>query len=179
MKLSFSLPPSSKSSSKPTISPSSNQQKEFITEFDQSKPTSNNNNNNQPIIIPPIPNQWNPETQIVSNIKTGLNIRDKKQTCGGPGSETLSEIDRLMLMKLKDDLKTLPDDKGLGEFDDVSVGEFGRAYLKGYGWYEGRGIGKNVVEDVKVFEFTKRTGSEGLGFDTSRKVGKLEKCGGK
>lgn len=61
-------------------------------------------------------------------------------------------------------MKKLPDDRGIE--DDVSVEEFGRAYLKGYGWFEGRGIGKNVKDDdnVKVVEFKRTSVGEGLGF---------------
>lgn len=79
----------------------------------------------------------------------------------------MSAIDRLMLMKLKSDLKKLPDDRGLNEFNDVSVADFGTAYLKGYGWVEGSGIGKNAKEDVKVVEYTNRIGRQGLGFVTT------------
>lgn len=50
------------------------------------------------------------------------------------------------------------------EFEDMAVENFASALLKGYGWVEGRGIGKNAKEDVKVVEYTKRTGKEGLGF---------------
>ncbi|KAD4178475.1 hypothetical protein E3N88_27066 [Mikania micrantha] len=59
---------------------------------------------------------------------------------------------------------SIPDDRGLGEFDDVPVEDFARAYLKGYGWCEGRGIGKNAKEDVKVVEYTNNAAGEGLGF---------------
>lgn len=79
-------------------------------------------------------------------------------------------------MKLKSDLTKLPDGNALNESDDVSVDEFGTAYLKGYGWYPGRGIGKNNKEDVKVFQFSKKTGTEGLGFVRDhRKIVKSKK----
>ncbi|XP_071727515.1 protein MOS2-like [Rutidosis leptorrhynchoides] len=166
MKLSFSLAKDSSTSSKPTIpssssssSSSSPTNKEFITEFDPSQTLTDSNLKNS-IVIPPIPNQWAPSNPLNlqleqdPNISDGLNIREKNQ----------SRIDRLMLMKLKSDLKRLPDGNGLDEFDDVSVEEFAPAYLKGYGWVEGKGIGKNATEDFKVVQYTKRTGTQGLGF---------------
>ncbi|KAI3505348.1 hypothetical protein L1887_27446 [Cichorium endivia] len=200
MKLSFSVS-SSKNSSKPSKSPFCSSQdeddrspiKEFVTEFDPSK-TLADSNSKRTIVIPPIPNEWNPQKQMMnidlpvksndpnlefevdpnstvesinSNITYGLNLRAKKDCWSDPKgdrSESLSSIDRLMLMKLRNDLRSLPDDRGLAEFDDISVDEFAPALLKGYGWYEGRGIGKNAKEDVKVVQFTKRTANEGLGF---------------
>lgn len=69
-----------------------------------------------------------------------------------------------MVKKLREDLDKLPEDRGFEEFDDVPVEGFGAALLKGYGWYEGRGIGRNHKEDVKIVEFDRRAGKEGLGF---------------
>ncbi|KAJ0802537.1 putative G-patch domain-containing protein [Helianthus annuus] len=147
MKVSFSLSSSSKpsnSTSRSSSNESLNNNKEFITHFDPSKPPTD-----PTIIIPPIPNEWNPQNQpMIIDLPNDPDI----------------ETDRLMLMKLKSDLKRLPDDRGFGDFDDVSVEEFARAYMKGYGWYEGRGIGKNTKEDVKVVEFTNRAAGQGLGF---------------
>ncbi|MFS7923523.1 putative G-patch domain-containing protein [Helianthus anomalus] len=153
MKVSFSLSSSSKPSNSTSRSSSNeslnNNNKEFITHFDPSKPPTD-----PTITIPPIPNEWNPQNQP-------MNIDPNIETETDPNC---SAIDRLMLMKLKSDLKRLPDDSGFGDFDDVSVEEFARAYMKGYGWYEGRGIGKNTKEDVKVVEFTNRAAGQGLGF---------------
>ncbi|KAI3691978.1 hypothetical protein L6452_31782 [Arctium lappa] len=183
-KLSFSLS-SSNNSSKPSKSTSHSSQnqhnqsakKEFLTEFDPSK-TLANSTSKSPIVIPPIPNQWRPQTKNTDpnsksddlnlefevepnpNIINGLNLRENK----GSGSESSSLIDRLMLQNLKRDLERLPEDRGLEEFDDVSVEEFAPALLKGYGWYEGRGIGKNAKEDVKVVQYRKWNAKEGLGF---------------
>ncbi|XP_062112837.1 protein MOS2 [Humulus lupulus] len=69
-----------------------------------------------------------------------------------------------LLQKLKYDLQRLPEDQGMEEFADMPVEGFGAALLAGYGWYEGRGIGKNAKEDVKVVEYHKRTDKRGLGF---------------
>ncbi|KVH88749.1 G-patch domain-containing protein [Cynara cardunculus var. scolymus] len=192
-KLSFSLS-SSNNSSKPSKSTSYSSQnqhdqsakKEFVTEFDPSK-TLADSTSKTPLIIPPIPNEWKPQNKTENtdppfksddpnlefevepnstvepfdpNIIKGLNLRCKK----GSGSESSSLIDQLMLKNLKRDLERLPEDRGLEEFDDVSIEEFAPALLKGYGWYEGRGIGKNAKEDVKVVQYTKWNAKEGLGF---------------
>ena len=70
----------------------------------------------------------------------------------------------MLLQKVKDDLERLLEDRGLQEFDDVAVEGFGEALLAGYGWYKGRGIGKNAKEDVEVVHYNKRTDKHGLGF---------------
>lgn len=46
----------------------------------------------------------------------------------------------------------------------MPVGSFGSALLAGYGWSEGRGIGLNSKGDVKVPQYPRRSGTEGLGF---------------
>lgn len=70
----------------------------------------------------------------------------------------------LMLHRLREDLKRLPDEDGMDDFADMPVEGFGRALLAGYGWQEGKGIGRNAKEDVKVVEYKRRTAKEGLGF---------------
>ncbi|KAK9059386.1 hypothetical protein SSX86_022006 [Deinandra increscens subsp. villosa] len=161
MKVSFSLSSSSKPPNSTLRSPSNQHDesatKEFITDFDPSK-TPTDSSSNTPFIIPPIPNEWNPQNQAMSSI----DLPDDPNLQSG--SDPVSSIDRLMLMKLRSDLRRLPDDSGLGEFDNVPVEDFAGAYLKGYGWRQGRGIGKNAKEDVKVVEFRNNAAGEGLGF---------------
>uniref|UniRef100_A0A7N0RH97 G-patch domain-containing protein n=1 Tax=Kalanchoe fedtschenkoi TaxID=63787 RepID=A0A7N0RH97_KALFE len=117
----------------------------------------------------------------------GLNLREgggkvEGGDKGGAGEEPVRGrgVENVLLEKLKYDLHRLPEDRGFAEFDEVPVEGFGAALLAGYGWVEGRGIGKNAKEDVKVKEYTRRTAKEGLGFyddkyaDT-RKEAKKEK----
>ncbi|CAH1432549.1 unnamed protein product [Lactuca virosa] len=66
-----------------------------------------------------------------------------------------------MLNKLRNDQERLTEDSEMEEFEDMSMEDFASDLLKGYVWIEGRGIGKNAREDVKVVEYTKRTGKEG------------------
>ena len=54
-------------------------------------------------------------------------------------------------------MKRLPEDRGFEEFEEMPVEDFAKALLKGYGWHEGRGVGKNAKEDVKIKQYTKRT----------------------
>lgn len=180
--------PSSSSSSSRSV------KKEFVTEFDQFKTLVDPNSKNPTVIAPiandwrprkklrnidlPVKSEDpNLEFEVANstveptdpNITYGLNIRVKKEydADSKPKVERLksaSSIDSLMLNKLRSDLDKLPEDRGMDEFEDVSVENFASALLKGYGWVEGRGIGKNAKEDVKVVEYTKRTGKEGLGF---------------
>lgn len=66
-----------------------------------------------------------------------------------------------MLQKLKEDLKSLPDEPE-DHYADMPVEDFAAALLKGYGWYEGRGIGRNAKEDVKTKQYERRTTMEGF-----------------
>ncbi|XP_019053032.1 PREDICTED: protein MOS2-like [Nelumbo nucifera] len=61
-------------------------------------------------------------------------------------------------------MKRLPDDLGFDEFTTVPVEGFGAALLAGYGWIEGRGVGRNAKKDVKIVQYERRTAKEGLGF---------------
>lgn len=95
----------------------------------------------------------------------GLNLRQPSST--GSDVPTLSRVETisdLELRRLKEDLENLPEDPGFDEYDDVPVEGFGAALLSGYGWKEGRGIGRNAKEDVKVSEVTRKAGRGGLGF---------------
>ncbi|XP_022733849.1 protein MOS2-like [Durio zibethinus] len=103
-----------------------------------------------------------------SKISYGLNVRnnstkdDAEDKQGFP--ESAASVETVLLQSLKEDLKRLPEDRGFEEFEDVPVEGFGKALLAGYGWVEGRGIGKNAKEDVKVKQYERRTDKEGLGF---------------
>ncbi|KAI3716736.1 hypothetical protein L1987_67826 [Smallanthus sonchifolius] len=173
---------------------SSSAKKEFLTEFDPSKTLTNQNSKTLDVIAPianewrpqkkmrsiDLPDKSedpNLEFEVVNstvdpidpNISYGLNIRAKKDSeldskLKADRFQSASSIDQLMLNKLRNDLVSLPEHGGMDEFEDMPVENFATALLKGYGWHEGKGVGKNAKEDVKVFEFKKRTGKEGLGF---------------
>nr|XP_043622836.1 protein MOS2-like [Erigeron canadensis] len=174
--------------------PSSSIQKQFVTELDPSKTLSDPNSQNPNIIAPisnnwqpykkplDLPHKSDdPNLQfetsdstvepIDPNIVYSLNLRVKKnpnsdqdQGLRESNVNSGSGMDSLMLNRYRNDISKLPDDRGMDEFVDMRVEDFGAALLKGYGWVEGRGIGKNAKEDVKVVEILKRTGKEGLGF---------------
>lgn len=74
--------------------------------------------------------------------------------------------------KFRDDIERLPEDRGMDEFQDISVEDFSRALLVGYGWKAGQGIGRNAKEDIKVKEYKKWAGNGGLGFKPDMVVDK-------
>ncbi|KAJ6705847.1 G PATCH AND KOW-CONTAINING [Salix purpurea] len=186
-KLSFSIPSKSKSKPKPVSEQADNDNsKQYLTEFDPSK-TQLPQNNQTPTILP-IQNDYHPhkkmkniqlplqpddstdlrfEVETLSSdhaaasdsISFGLNLRHSATT-QTPDART----EDVLLEKLRYDLKRLPDDRGFEEFEEMPVEDFAKALLKGYGWHEGRGVGKNTKEDVQVKQYTKRTDKEGLGF---------------
>lgn len=83
----------------------------------------------------------------------------------------------LMLRRYKEDMASLPDHRGLDEFRDVPVEGFGAALLAGYGWSEGKGIGRNNKGDTKVVEYDRRAGTQGLGYNPSEADPKKTRAG--
>ncbi|XP_076957898.1 protein MOS2-like [Bidens hawaiensis] len=181
-KLSFSF--SSSTPAKPTLnilldqssssSSSSSAKKAFVTGAN---------------VIIPLANEWAPQKKAkntnvsnkyeVANIPTvipinpsisnDLNIRSKKDFKRNSQRKvdryhSNSSTERLILEKLRNDLDNLLDHRGMDEYEDMPVENFAAALLKGYGWHEGRGVGKNAKEDVGLFEINQRNGREGLGF---------------
>ncbi|GLT70189.1 hypothetical protein SLA2020_422850 [Shorea laevis] len=105
------------------------------------------------------------------NMSYGLNLRqsskdgaDAKQEVGE--SDSFVPAEEVCLQSLKEDLERLPEDRGFAEFEDCPVEDFAAALLAGYGWKEGQGIGRNAKEDVKVKQYERRGGREGLGFSS-------------
>ncbi|KAL9246998.1 hypothetical protein vseg_020472 [Gypsophila vaccaria] len=181
---------SSSSSSKPkppkklgendTRIPAKNQ--EFVSEFDPSKTIKTSPK--RTTVIPPKQNEWRPHKKMKNLELPPLHsannpldfefVEDSKDLEGGPISYGLNvrhsdaivdrTIDSLMIKQFKTDLETLPEEQGLDDYEDTPVDGFGAALLAGYGWKEGRGIGRNCIDDVKVVEYKRRTAKEGLGF---------------
>ncbi|XP_058105150.1 protein MOS2-like isoform X2 [Magnolia sinica] len=116
-----------------------------------------------------------------SNVSYGLNLRSKEEITDKKPTDHIdsnapNSVEDIVLQKYKADMENMPDDRGFAEFDDVPVEGFGTALLAGYGWKEGKGIGRNSKDDVKVVQYVRRAGTEGLGFvpefhDTKRKRG--------
>jgi G patch domain/KOW motif-containing protein len=190
MKLSFSIPSNSNSKAKKPVSEKDegqsddNNTKQYVTEFD---PTKTLQSTRTPI-IQPIQNEYqphkklknidlllhpDPSTDLRFELQTlspdppdpmsfGLNLRQPTATATSLTKE--ARVEDEMLEKLRYDLKRLPEDRGFEEFEEMPVEDFAKALLKGYGWHEGRGVGKNAKEDVKIKQYTKRTDKEGLGF---------------
>ncbi|KAJ6712197.1 G PATCH AND KOW-CONTAINING [Salix purpurea] len=186
MKLSFSIPSNSSSKAKKPVGQSDdNNTKQYVTEFD---PTKTLQGTRTPI-IQPIENEYQPHKKM-KNIDLLLHpdpstdLRFELQTLSSDSPDSMSfglnlrqptvisltkeaRVEDVMLEKLRHDLKRLPEDRGFEEFEEMPVEDFAKALLKGYGWHEGRGVGKNAKEDVKIKQYTKRTDKEGLGFFSS------------
>ncbi|GKC03370.1 MOS2-like protein, partial [Tanacetum coccineum] len=133
-------------------------------------PTQNNRNPSpeKPLIIPPIP-----EKQVPNVTNNTFDILDntKAKKLNHAEEKPMSWIERLKLRKLKDDgLEKVHDDKEVDEFD-LSVDEFANAYMKRYGWCEGKGVGKNAERGEKDVEYKK-------GNNTRVRLGFVEDNGG-
>lgn len=103
----------------------------------------------------------------LDGISYGLNVRQSENPNPNPNANANANPKQMidpMLHKFKEDLKRLPEHNGIDEYTDMPVEGYGAALLKGYGWVEGRGIGRNAKEDVKVVEYKRWTAKEGIGF---------------
>ncbi|XP_060207966.1 protein MOS2-like [Lycium barbarum] len=194
--------PSSSTTFSANNSSSNPTEKEYVTEFDPSKAPSSSTK--QTLIIPPKQNEWRPIKRMknldlpdstatdqplqfeidnggataeptVDGISYGLNVRQSENPNPNPNANSKQLIDP-MLRQFKEDLKRLPDHNGIDEYTDMPVEGYGAALLKGYGWVEGRGIGRNAKEDVKVVEYKKWSAKEGIGFVPEVPKKKGEKC---
>nr|GEW59961.1 protein MOS2-like [Tanacetum cinerariifolium] len=214
--MNFSLKSSNKPPKKPQLKPSqSPTQKQFISEFDPSKPPLNPNPNT-PTTIAPISNNWRTPNKLLdlptksddpnlafessssslsvdpadaTNLTYGLNVR-KKGTRSNKSSTNVNNvddgkvftgksgnaIDSIMMNKLRGDLDNLPEDRGFEEFDEMPVENFASALLKGYGWEQGMGLGKNK-KDVKIVEIKPRGAKQGLGFVDDMPAPPSHDCG--
>ncbi|CAL9087083.1 unnamed protein product [Musa textilis] len=118
---------------------------QFISVFDAAQ-TLAASHDARSVIIPPVP--------------------DAKAKCPLP---VPAPDDDYMRWKFREDMKDLPQDRGLDEFKDIRVEDFPFAYLAGYGWSEGQVIGRNkMLADPKVVEHKRRYGTEGLGYHKSK-----------
>ena len=52
-------------------------------------------------------------------------------------------------MRLKEDMKVLPDSASLSVYESMPIEDFGLAMLRGMGWEEGKAVGRNAKEVVR------------------------------
>uniref|UniRef100_A0A0E0KBE3 G-patch domain-containing protein n=1 Tax=Oryza punctata TaxID=4537 RepID=A0A0E0KBE3_ORYPU len=116
-----------------------------------------------------------------SHIAYGLTVRnaaaEPEKTPPPPPPAADAPSGDLMLRRYKEDMASLPDHRGLDEFREVPVEGFGAALLAGYGWSEGKGIGRNNKGDTKVVEYDRRAGTQGLGYNPSEADPKKTRAG--
>ena len=99
-------------------------------------------------------------SQVTAHIKYGLTKREKNV----PGKEALTQDDR-DTEALREDLEHLPPESSLGDYQRMPIEAFGEALMRGMGWSEGRGIGRNAKKDVEAKELVRRADRLGLGAD--------------
>lgn len=102
-----------------------------------------------------------------NNSTDGMVAAEEKQGINRKASAATAPVETVLLRCLQEDLKRLPEDPGLEVFEEMPVETFGKDLLARYGWFEGRGIGKNVKEDVESKDYPRRTKKEGLGFGSN------------
>lgn len=102
----------------------------------------------------------------------GLELRDKGGATSGPSGRSRHLQDRngnhqqneRETEALRDDLRHLPPESTIEEYERMPVEAFGEALLRGMGWKEGRGIGRGK-KDVEAKELVRRADRLGLGAD--------------
>lgn len=93
-----------------------------------------------------------------ANITYGLIKREQVSVDG------MSQQER-DTVAFKEDLRHLPPESCLEEYEKMPVEAFGEALMRGMGWFEGRGIGRNAKGEVEAKELVRRTDKLGLGAD--------------
>ncbi|QDZ22201.1 G-patch domain-containing protein [Chloropicon primus] len=103
----------------------------------------------------------------------GLEVRRRREDSGGerPASSQVARSRGGRASHLseeqafRNDVRDLPEELGADSerYVAMPVEEFGKAMMRGMGWREGKGVGRNAKEDVKVVEFLSRPDRLGLG----------------
>ncbi|KAF3338137.1 protein MOS2-like protein [Carex littledalei] len=120
-----------------------------------------------------------------SGLPFGLSIRSDKENGdevredgNGRARKREEGAENRILKRYKEDMQNLPDEGGPDEFKGTELGELAAALLRGYGWTEGKVLGRNKNrEDTKIVDFKKRSGSYGLGFNPSTADPKKNRSG--
>jgi G patch domain and KOW motifs-containing protein len=95
------------------------------------------------------------------DIKYGLTKREQGSSQG------MSQQDRDAVV-LKEDLRRLPPESSVEDYEQMPVEAFGEALMRGMGWFEGRGIGRNAKGEVEAKELVRRADKLGLGADPAQ-----------
>lgn len=104
-----------------------------------------------------------------NEIQYGLTMRDHHGR-----NDHMSQADR-EAEALKSDLDHLPPEASIEQYEKMPVEDFGKALMRGMGWYEGRGIGRNAKGEVDAKELVRRSDRLGLGADPALSVKKERK----
>lgn len=97
-------------------------------------------------------------SEIDEKIKYGLTKREQVSTVGMNQQERDN-------VALKEDLRHLPPESSLEQYEKMPVEAFGEALMRGMGWFQGRGIGRNAKGEVEAKELVRRADKLGLGAD--------------
>ncbi|KAJ3684462.1 hypothetical protein LUZ61_013626 [Rhynchospora tenuis] len=106
-----------------------------------------------------------------SGLPYGLSVRSDKEEDVGREEENgyarkRERAENRILKNYKEDMQTLPDEGGPEEFKGTELGDLAAALLRGYGWTEGKALGRNKNrEDTKIVDYQKRSGTYGIGFN--------------
>ncbi|KAJ4807222.1 hypothetical protein LUZ62_019788 [Rhynchospora pubera] len=120
-----------------------------------------------------------------SGLPYGLSVRSDKEDEDVVGKEEngyarkrAERAENRILKSFKEDMLTLPDEGGPEEFKGAELGDLAAALLRGYGWTEGKVLGRNKNrEDTKIVDFQKRSGTYGIGFNPTGSDPKKNRSG--
>ncbi|XP_074558262.1 protein MOS2-like [Curcuma longa] len=107
------------------------------------------------------------------SIPYGLTLRSADESRshreeGGESARGRSRAQDEDFRRYREDVKNRPEEQSMEAFEQVKVEDFAAAVLSGYGWKQGQVIGRNKdLADTKVFEYKRKGGSEGLGYNPS------------
>ena len=113
------------------------------------------------------------EATTKTKLKTkALDSSSASTSAGGGGGGGLSGLSERDLFKRE--VSALPEEAAATSetYERMPVEHFGKAMMRGMGWKEGLGVGRNAKKDVKVVEFLSRPDRLGLGAQPKLEVEK-------
>lgn len=91
----------------------------------------------------------------------GLQLRGNENVARAESGSGAGAI--LLAQQGKKNTERLADAAGIDEYEAMPIAEFGMAMLRGMGWSEGEGIGRNKEQEVKPIAYIARPQRLGLG----------------
>jgi len=96
-------------------------------------------------------------------VQYGLSVRERPEGRDRRDAAPPRSLRDMEAQKLREDLGKLPEQASLDDYESMPIESFGEALLRGMGWKEGQGIGRNGKGAAEAVEYVARPTRLGLG----------------